>query len=51
MKKTQIVPDLSRFPEPIAGFIEGAEVYDSSSSRQAKVLYIKNTHYFLDLKK
>ena len=47
MKKTQIIPDLSLFPEPIAGFIDGAEVYDSSSSRQAKVLYIKNKGLYL----
>jgi kanamycin kinase len=48
MKRTKITPDLSLFPEAVLPFFTGAEVYDSSSSPEARVYFIdKNGGYYL----
>ena len=40
MKRTRIQPDLNRFPEEVARFLEGAALYDSSCSPEARVTFI-----------
>ena len=48
MKRTLIVPDLSLFPESLHSFFAGANVYDSSSSPEARVYFIdKDGGYYL----
>lgn len=48
MKRTKITPDLSLFPEAMHPFFAGAEVYDSSSSPEARVYFIdKDGGYYL----
>ena len=48
MKRTKITPDLSLFPSELHPFFEGAAVYDSSSSPEARVYFIdKDSGYYL----
>ena len=49
MTLTQIVnPDLSAYPEKLRPFLSGAKIYDSSCSKEAKVIFIdKDDGYFL----
>ncbi|MBQ9746981.1 MAG: aminoglycoside 3'-phosphotransferase [Clostridia bacterium] len=48
MKHTPITPDLSLFPECLRIFLAGADVWDSSSSPQARVYFInKACGYYL----
>jgi kanamycin kinase len=48
MKRTQTAPDLSLFPEALHPFFEGARVFDSSSSPEARVYFIdKDGGYYL----
>lgn len=48
MKKTPVKPDLSLFPESLRIFLAGADVWDSSSSPQARVYFInKACGYYL----
>ena len=50
MKRTNIILDLQTFPSEIASFLTGADIYDSSCSKLAKVYYIdKNQGYFLKI--
>lgn len=48
MKRTPITVDISRFPEAFHGLLSGADLYDSSCSKEAKVYYIdKEDGFFL----
>ena len=48
MKRTLIVPDLSIFPESLHSAIQGADIYDSSCSPEARVYFIdKKDGYYL----
>lgn len=48
MKLQPIQPDLSEFPTELHGLLAGAQLYDSSCSPQARVIYIqKDDGYFL----
>lgn len=48
MKRTLITPDLSLFPEELHPFFTEADVYDSSSSPEARVYFIdKDGGYYL----
>ena len=48
MKRTKIQPDIEKIPQRFHKLIEGAEVYDSSCSPEAKVIYIdRDEGYFL----
>lgn len=40
MKRTRINPDINQFPDEIRHFLEGASIYDSSCSEEAKVYFI-----------
>jgi len=43
-----IIPDLSIYPAELRSFISGAKLYDSSSSKEAQVIFIeKGKGYFL----
>ena len=48
MKRTRITPDLDSIPEEFYPLLRNATVYDSSCSREARVLFIdKDEGYFL----
>ena len=48
MKRTLITPNLSEYPSDIRALMEGAKVYDSSCSPEARVLFIERDNgYFL----
>jgi len=48
MKRTKITPDLSLFPEALHPFFNSADIYDSSSSPEARVYFIdKDGGYYL----
>ena len=48
MKRTRITPDLTALPEEFHSLLSNAAVYDSSCSREARVLFIdKEGGYFL----
>ena len=48
MKRTRITPDLTALPEEFHSLLSNAAVYDSSCSREARVLFIdKDGGYFL----
>ena len=48
MKRTRITPDLSRFPADLRPLLDGAPLYDSSCSPEARVIYIeKDGGYYL----
>ncbi len=48
MKRTKITPELSLFPEVLHPFFAGAQVWDSSSSPEARVYFIdKDGGYYL----
>ena len=50
MKTTKITLDFHSFPHEIKSFLIGADIYDSSCSKLAKVYYIdKNQGYFLKI--
>lgn len=41
MRRTRTQLDMDRLPESVARLLEGAEVYDSSCSREARVYYVE----------
>ena len=48
MKRTEITPDLSLFPDELQKLFAGAKVFDSSSSPEARVYFIdKDGGYYL----
>ena len=48
MKRIRTKLDLSEFPEELITFVEGAEIYDSSCSPEARVIFIdKDCGYYL----
>ena len=48
MKRTLITPTLSQYPKEFHGLMEGAEVYDSSCSPDARVIFIdRDGGYYL----
>ncbi|MBQ8382064.1 MAG: aminoglycoside 3'-phosphotransferase [Clostridia bacterium] len=48
MKRTLIRPDLARFPAALRPLMEGASLYDSSSSAAAEVIYVeRDDDYYL----
>ena len=48
MKRTLITPTLSQYPKDFHGLMEGAEVYDSSCSPEARVIFIdRDGGYYL----
>ena len=48
MKRTQVTPDLALYPEEFHALLRCAPVYDSSCSREARVLFIdKDEGYYL----
>ena len=50
MKRSGIQPDLTQFPEEAAHFLEGAALYDSSCSPEARVIFIdRDDGLFLSL--
>lgn len=48
MKRTKIIPDISQYPRDLHRFLQNAEVFDSSCSPEAKVIFIdKDGGYYL----
>ena len=48
MKRTLITPNLSQYPKVFHAFMEGAQVYDSSCSPEARVIFIdRDGGYYL----
>ncbi len=48
MKRTEIKIDLNAYPESLHGFLDGARIYDSSCSPEARVIFIdKDKGYYL----
>jgi kanamycin kinase len=48
MKRTLINPDINSYPDDIRSFLQGADIYDSSCSPEARVIFIdKDGGYFL----
>ena len=46
MKRTLIQLDIDKFPKPIRQYLNGADIYDSSCSRLAKVYFIDKDEGF-----
>lgn len=48
MKRTKIIPDISQYPKEFHRFLKDAELFDSSCSPEARVIFIdKDGGYFL----
>ena len=48
MIRTKIKTDINSYPEPLQGLLSGADVYDSSCSPEARVIFIdKDRGYYL----